>query len=113
MLIYTLIFQHARRPSRWIAPSTSNTPRDHMPNASHEMKLAQNTILIETLYAGTGTPLLLLLLWQAIQPSTPPPESFYFLSINSISVFVTLMIIMLFCTNKQAKDIVRKYLHCE
>ncbi|CAF1121771.1 unnamed protein product [Rotaria sordida] len=113
MIIYSIIFYHARRSSRRITPSTSNTMTTHIPNAKREMKLAQNMIMIETLYAAAGVPLLILILWQVIQVNSPPPESLYLLSMNSISVFSTLMIIMLFCTNKQVKDIALNYQHSE
>lgn len=113
MVIYNVIFHHARRSSRRIAPSTSNTPVNHMPNARREMKLAQNMIMIETLYVGAGAPLLILIFWHVIQPGSAPPESLYLLSFNSISLFATLMVIMLFSTNKQVRETALKYLHVE
>ncbi|CAF1302265.1 unnamed protein product [Rotaria magnacalcarata] len=113
MIIYHIIFYHARRSARRIAPSTSNTLTAHITNAKREMKLALHMIMIETLYVGAGTPLLELVLWLVIQPKSPPPELLYLLSYNSISLFGTLAIIMLFWMNKPVKDIAVKYLHCE
>jgi hypothetical protein len=112
IIIYHIIFCHARRSSRRIAPSTSNTTASHVPSARREMKLARNMIMIETFYTAAGTPLLILILWQVVQPKNPPPESLYLLSFSSISLFGTLMMIMLFWMNKQVKDIAFKYLHC-
>ncbi|CAF3679621.1 unnamed protein product [Rotaria sp. Silwood1] len=113
IMIYSIIFHHARRSSRRIVPAISNTITTYIPNARREMKLAQNMIMIETFYAAAGIPLLVLILWQGIQPKNPPPEPLYLLRMNSISLFGTIMMIMLFCTNKKVKDIVLSYPYCE
>ncbi|CAF1501048.1 unnamed protein product [Rotaria sp. Silwood1] len=111
MNIYGIIFYYARTSSQRIAPSTSNTMTAHIPNARREMKLARNMLIIETLFTAAGTPLLILYLWQVMQPKSPPPESFYLLSLNSISLFITLMMVMLFYMNKDVKDIAFNYRH--
>jgi hypothetical protein len=75
------------------------------------MKLARNTIILEGIFSGVGTPFLILVLWHAIQPNSPPSESFYLLSINAVSVFFSFTIVALFCMNKPVKDAARGYLH--
>ncbi|CAF4428023.1 unnamed protein product, partial [Rotaria sp. Silwood2] len=79
IIIYSIIFYHARKSSQRIAPSTSNIMTTRIPYARREMKLAQNMIMIEAFYAAAGAPLLILILWQGIQVKSPPPESFYLL----------------------------------
>jgi hypothetical protein len=113
IIVYAIIFYHVKRSSRRIAPATSNNMTAHMPNARREMKLARNMIILEMFFTAGGTPYFMLSLWQGIQPNSPPPESFYFLSINSILLFIALTMIALFCMNKQVKDIALKYQHCE
>jgi hypothetical protein len=113
IIIYAIIFYHVKKSSRRIAPAISNNMTAHIPNARREMKLARNMIILEMFFTASGTPFLMLSLWQGIQPKSPPPESFYLLSINSIFLFVALTMVALFCMNKQVKDIALKCQHCE
>jgi hypothetical protein len=111
MVIYGKIFYQSHRSSRRIAALALNAITTYIPNTRREMKLARNMIMVEGIFAGVGTPFLILVLWHAIQPNSPPPESFYLLSINAISIFFAFMMIALFCMNKSVKDAARGYLH--
>ena len=42
--------------------------------------------------------------WHMIEPSHPPPDAVYFPIIDAITLFIALMIIVLFSMNKQVKD---------
>ncbi|CAF4205112.1 unnamed protein product [Adineta steineri] len=65
---------------------------------------AQSTII-----SCGGILYLILVIWLATQQH-PPPESFYLLALNLISIFTAIMMIALFLMNKPVKKIVSDYI---
>ncbi|CAF0721759.1 unnamed protein product [Adineta steineri] len=66
---------------------------------------AQSTII-----SCGGILYLILVIWLATQQHPPPPESFYLLALNLISIFTAIMMIALFLMNKPVKKIVSDYI---
>ncbi|CAF2672926.1 unnamed protein product [Rotaria sp. Silwood2] len=81
-----------------------------MPNAKREIKLARNMVILVGIFAGGGALCLCLTVWRGVQPDSKPPESFYLLSINAITLFTALMMVALFSLNKQIKGICVGYI---
>ena len=101
--VYIMIFVKARQSSRRVGIVEPSVPRPSSVNMKRESVLARNMLIVMGVFTGGGTPFLILVLWHAIIPASPPPESFYLLIINAITLFATLMIIALFIMNKPVR----------
>ncbi|CAF3948467.1 unnamed protein product [Rotaria sordida] len=107
-IIYTTLVCRARQSTRRIrvtqstVTTVSTNINVNIPNIKREMILVRNMSILLSIILCGGTPYLILVLWQATT-KYPPPESFYLLIINSISICTALMMFALFNLNKQAK----------
>ena len=106
LTIYFIIFLNVTRSSRRIAVIITDTQRGPIFNVKRELRLIRNMVIVMGIFTGGGTPFLILVLWQGIQPLSPPPESLYLLIINAITLFVAAMMMTLFSMNKQVRDVV-------
>lgn len=102
--VYIMIFVKARQSSRRVGTAEPSVPRASSVNMKRESVLARNMLIVMGVFTGGGTPFLILVIWHVITPASPPPESFYLLTINAITLFVTLMIIALFIMNKTVRN---------
>lgn len=107
--VYGIIICYARSSTLAIRLISNNT-HSQLLNIKREMKVALNMIIILGVFGGGGTPYLILVLWQGINPHNEPPESFYLLAINAISFFVALMAFILLVSNKEIKNIILQYI---
>ncbi len=108
-----IILYHVRQSSRRVTVITITAPRQAAtPNGKRELKIMQNMSLQSSIISfGVGGILyLVLVIWLATQQHSPP-ESFYLLAINLISIFTALMMIALFLMNKEVKTIALNYIH--
>jgi hypothetical protein len=109
-IIYSTLVYRTHRSTRRVRASNSSVITNvYVPNIGREMILIRNMSILLSILLGGGTPYLILVLWQAIK-NQHPPESFYLLIINSISVCTTLMMFALFNLNKEVKKKTYEYL---
>lgn len=108
--IYGIIWRHTVRSSRRINAFGPNNATAHTPNAKREMTIVRNMLMSLTVFVGGGTPLLILILWNAIQPNNHPPESLYLIGIDGTSLGVTLTVVMLFVLNQQMRRLALHHL---
>ena len=102
--VYTMIFIKARQSSQRVGILNPTASRAPSANMKRESVLARNMLIVMGVFTGGGTPFLILVLWHAIRPTNPPPESFYLLIINAITLFVTSMIVALFIMSKPVRN---------
>ncbi|CAF3423718.1 unnamed protein product [Rotaria socialis] len=112
-VIYGIIFQGVHKSPRRIFVSTSETGTSQMPSARREIKIIKNMIMLEGIFGAGGTLFLTLVLWHILLPSSSPSEALYFLSINSMSLSIGLMMIAIFALNKQVKNIALGYIRSD
>lgn len=106
-----IILYHVRQSSRRVTVITITAPRQAAtPNSKRELKIMQNMSLQSSIISFGGVLYLVLVIWLATQQHSPP-ESFYLLAINLISIFTALMMIALFLMNKAVKTIALNYIH--
>lgn len=104
-IIYTTLIYRAHRSTRRVRVNRPSI----ISNIGREMTLIRNmSILLSILLCG-GTPYLILVLWHMFVDENPP-ESFYLLIINSISICTTIMMLTLFNLNKDVKKKTCKFL---
>jgi hypothetical protein len=115
-IVYGLILHRARQSTRRIALVRPNVisnrdhPNAHLPNGKRELKLMQKMLVQSGLISLGGILYLILVFWNATQQDSPP-EAFYLLAINFISISTTFMIIALFLMNKQVRKIALSYIY--
>jgi hypothetical protein len=107
-VIYGKILYRAHHSSRRIAALSSITTSYIA--SRRDIMVVRKMVTLGGIFAGVGTPYLILVLWHGIQRNASPPESFYLLCINGVSVFFALMIVALFHMNKQVRDVLPRYL---
>jgi hypothetical protein len=110
-IIYSAIVCRARQSTRRVMPcvtTVSGNANVHRSNMGREMVPIRNMSILLAILLGGGIPYLIVVLWHAIEDQHPP-ESFYLLTINSISICTALMIFALFSFNKQVKESTLKY----
>ncbi|CAF4173598.1 unnamed protein product [Adineta steineri] len=115
-IVYGVILYRVRQSTRRIAVVKLDTitstvhNRTHVPNGKRELKIMQNMSAQSTIISCGGILYLILVIWLATQQHSPPPESFYLLALNLISIFTAIMMIALFLMNKPVKKIVSDYI---
>ncbi|CAF4768029.1 unnamed protein product, partial [Rotaria sp. Silwood1] len=102
ILIYGIILYHVRQSSRRVVNVASTITNRHICNVRREMKLVRNILIQLTILFCGGALCSVVVLWQVIGPEgISPPEPLYLLRINSLTVFITVMLIVLFGMNAQ------------
>ncbi|CAF1364381.1 unnamed protein product [Rotaria sp. Silwood1] len=105
ILIYGIILYHVRQSSRRVVNVASTITNRHICNVRREMKLVRNILIQLTILFCGGALCSVVVLWQVIGPEgISPPEPLYLLRINSLTVFITVMLIVLFGMNAQMND---------
>jgi len=114
-IIYGVIIHHVRQSTRRIATGALNVilstaqGKSPGPNGKRELKTMQNMTVQTTIISFGGILYLILVIWHATQQQSPP-ESFYLLALELISIFTVFMMIALFLMNKTVKRIVFGYI---
>lgn len=114
-IIYGVILHHVHQSSRRAVAIVPNvitntaTTRASAPNGKRELKLMQNLSVQTTIISLGGILYLILVIWYAAQQQGPP-EPFYLLALNLISISTTIMMIALFLVNKVVKKIALSYI---
>ena len=92
IVIYAVIFNHARRSTRRITAFPPPTITNRLirniplPNFKREMTIMRNMLILISIFACGGIPFLILVLWHVTEHR--PPECLYLLIINCISLSV-------------------------
>lgn len=113
-IVYSIIFYRARqstcRVGAALASRTANGGRNsYVPNLKREMTLMKNIVILVGILVIAGMPYLTLVLWHAIQTYLPP-EPFYLLALIIITSSFAIKMIVLFCMNKEIRNITIAYL---
>ncbi|CAF2706773.1 unnamed protein product [Rotaria sp. Silwood2] len=111
-----VIVYYVRKSSRRIAAIASNVTENAAPAPvpvvrfyrKRELKLVKNLMIQSTIISCGGILYLILVIWHATQKQSPP-ESFYLLALNLITIFTAFMMIALFLLNKQVKEVALNY----
>jgi len=105
-ILYTII-QSTRR----VQPAFSNilTNKALKINRKREIRLAKNMIITLNCFICGGIPYLILIIWQLVT-TDHPPDSFFLLSVISMSVFSSIMMFSVFYLNHQVRNIAFAYL---
>lgn len=101
VIIYIQLICRARRSSRRVQPNR-RTNTAVTPNMRREMRLVRNMCILLSIMLGGGIPYLCMTIWHATT-SEPAPQSLYLSIINSIHICTALMMVALFCLNKQVR----------
>jgi len=115
IIIYSIIFYHARQSTRRVEASASDGRKNTIihnsfkPNLKREMKLMKNIWIVVNIFACGGSLYLILVVWHATRKQ-PPPEPLYLLAIVSMTVFAAAKMIALFLLNKEVKNVAVGYL---
>jgi hypothetical protein len=114
-IIYDVIIHHIRQSTRRIATGAHNVILNTVqgkspgPNGKLVLKTTQNIAVQTTIIPFGGILYLILVIWHATQQQSPP-ESFYLLALELISIFTVFMMIALFLMNEAVKRIVFGYI---
>lgn len=115
IIIYAVIFYHARQSTRRVEAFASNEISNRIiknslkPNLKREMKLMKNIFIVVNIFGCGGSLYLILVLWHVTQKQ-PPPEPLYLLAIVMMTVFAAAKMIALFLLNKEVKNTAFEYL---
>jgi hypothetical protein len=109
-IIFRRVQQSGRRVTHFVSTGTTAATSGNITasNAKRELILMQKMSTQSGIITCGGILYLILVIWNATQEQSPP-ESFYLLSINLISIFTAIMMIAIFFMNKKIKDIVVGY----
>jgi hypothetical protein len=114
-IAYSVILYHVRQSTRRVTAFVPTVNTGNITNANkaafnikRDLKLIRNILIQTNILVLGGTPYLILVIWNAIQRQSPP-ESLYFLSINSIAICNVLMVIYTFFMNKNIRNTALKY----
>lgn len=109
IIVYIKILRHAKA-SRAVVPFNAPTVHTSGPNMKRESRVARTMVIILTIFASTGVPFLIVMLWNILSPQNPPPEVFYLLSVNTIPFVACLTMYVLLKSSKEIKAVALKYL---
>ncbi len=109
-IVYCKILYTISQSIRRIQPAISNIHTNTTPkiNRKREIKLAKNMIITLVCFICGGIPFLILIIWQLV--TIYPPDSFFLLSVISMSVFSSVMMFSVFYLNHQVRNIAFAYL---
>ena len=105
-IIYIAIFTKARRSSQRVGVQGSDTNSLQLMQMKRELILARNLIILMGIFMASGVPLLIVVIWQSTRSSISPPAFVYLPMINTITIFVSIMMITLFTMQKTVRNIV-------
>ncbi len=115
IVIYAVIFYHARQSVRQIAPSAPTTITNRstrnilLSNFKREMTIIRNMLILIGIFACVGVPYIVLVLWHITQ--LPSTEALYLFTINCILLSTSLMMVALLLMNKELRQCAITYLH--
>lgn len=111
---YMKILYTIRQSTRRIQPIVLSNQTDKTPkiNRKREIKLAQNMLITLSCFTCGGVPYFILIILQSVS-EYHPPDSFFLLSVISMSVFSSIVMFSVFYLNTQVRNIVKDFIFCQ